>query len=398
MKPEEVRDTLRLRRVEWNRNDRVLARAHDIDDFRTEAKRVLPKAVFDYLEGGADEETTTQANREAFRQWQFHPAALTDVSTVDLTTSFVGHDLALPLALAPTGYTRMFDSEGEVAVARAANRAGVPYTMSTVATCTVEQIAATGHRNLWMQLYLFRDRELSWALLDRAWKSGVRTLEFSVDTAVSGRRVRDQRNGLTIPPSLTPMAIAEMGLHPRYWTSMLRAPALRFANFDQAGDEATIASITSQFDSALTWSDVRAVRDIWKGTLALKGPLSAEDAKRAVADGVDVIHLSNHGGRQLDRCVPPIELVSPVRAAVGTTPIIVDSGVRHGMDIAIALAHGADLVAIGRPYLYGLAAAGEAGVSRVIEVFAEQLQRTMQLLGVTTIAQLRERGKDLVQR
>ena len=402
MKASEIGQIVRVRRPELDRGRRLVANCHDINDLRRWAKRALPRGVFDYLEGGADEETTTHDNINAFRQWQFHPSALADVAAAQTDIEFLGRSLPLPLALAPTGYSRMMHPLGEVAVARAAAAAGVPYTLSTVATSSVEDVAAamksaSDDPMLWMQLYLFRDREQSWRLLERAYAAGASVLEFSVDTAVAGRRVRDQRNGFTIPPSLTPLTVLEMGLHPRYWTSMVRSPALTFANFQGDGDS-TIASITSQFDSSLTWDDVRAVRDKWPGRLSVKGPLSPDDARRAIDAGVDIVHLSNHGGRQLDRCVPTIDLVAPARAAIGTAPLIIDSGVRHGMDIAIAIALGADLVAVGRPYLYGLAAAGEVGVSHSISLLQSQLLRTLQLVCVTSVAELRDRGAELVRR
>ena len=339
----------------------------------------------------------------AFRSWQFQPRPLVDVSIVDPTTTLLGVTLPMPMVLAPTGYTRMMHPDGEVAVARAAASRQLPYTLSTVATTSVEDVAAamtqvSASSQLWMQLYLFRDREQSWRLLERAWKNGVRVLEFSVDTAVAGFRVRDQRNGFTIPPSLSPATVLDMGMHPRYWVSMVQAPALTFANFTSDDGESTIAGITSQFDSALSWQDIRAVRERWGGSLAIKGPVPPDVARRARDEGVDLLHLSNHGGRQLDRCVPPVETITGVRAAVGDLPIVVDSGVRHGMDIAIAVALGADAVAIGRPYLYGLAAAGEEGVAHVIDLLAAQFARTMQLLGVTSVAELRDAGPSLIER
>ena len=403
MKPREVFQTIRLRSRPRDRRARILASCHDVGDVRRQAQRALPRSVFDYVEGGADEETTTRRNVAAFRSWQFQPRPLVDVSIVDPTTTLLGVTLPMPMVLAPTGYTRMMHPDGEVAVARAAASRQLPYTLSTVATTSVEDVAAamtqvSASSQLWMQLYLFRDREQSWRLLERAWKNGVRVLEFSVDTAVAGFRVRDQRNGFTIPPSLSPATVLDMGMHPRYWVSMVQAPALTFANFTSDDGESTIAGITSQFDSALSWQDIRAVRERWRGSLAIKGPVPPDVARRARDEGVDLLHLSNHGGRQLDRCVPPVETITGVRAAVGDLPIVVDSGVRHGMDIAIAVALGADAVAIGRPYLYGLAAAGEEGVAHVIDLLAAQFARTMQLLGVTSVAELRDAGPSLIER
>lgn len=405
MKPREVFETIRVRPPVRGRDNRVLARCHDLTDLRKEAKKTLPKAVFDYLEGGADEESTIRANVDAFRSWNYMPTCLVDVARVDTSTALLGSALPMPMMLAPTGYTRMMHPLGEIAVARAAAARGLPYALSTVATTSIEDVTRAMRAKSpdpsvapWMQLYLFKDRPQSWLLLERAASQGVEVLEFSVDTAVAGRRVRDQRNGFTIPPSLSPSTIIDMGLHVRYWTSMVRAPALTFANFTESSGKATIANITSQFDSSLTWADLTELRSRWKGRLVVKGPMTGEDAARAVAEGVDAIHLSNHGGRQLDRNIPTLELLPLIRAAVGDTPIILDSGVRHGMDIATAVALGADAVAIGRGYLYGLAAAGEQGVLHAIDILESQLVRTMQLLGVTSIPELRAEGPRLLTR
>lgn len=405
MKPREVIDTIRIRPFVRDRIQRSLASCHDIRDMRRRAKLALPRAVFDYLEGGSDEESTLRDNLRAYRSWQFQPRSLNDVSHADTSSMLLGHALPLPLVLAPTGYTRMMHPEGEIAVARAAASVGIPYAISTVATTSIADVAAAVRGSigdddpgLWLQLYLFRDRKLSWDMLDRAHASGIKVLEFSVDTPVSGRRIRDVRNGFTIPPSLSPAALLEMGLHLRYWTSMLRAPALEFANFTGTAGDETIAGITSQFDSTLTWTDIEEVRSRWPGTLTIKGPVSPQDARRALDAGVDLVHLSNHGGRQLDRCIPPIETVADVRAAIGDAPLVVDSGVRHGMDIAVALALGADAVAVGRPYLYGLAVGGEAGVRHVVHLLRDELLRSMQLIGVTSVQELRDVGSDLLRR
>ena len=400
MNLDELRATLQFKSIPLRHSDRVLARAYSIEDLRRSARRALPRSVFDYVEGGSDEETTLQENRLAFQSRQLHPRTLNDVSTVSIETELFGSALPAPLGFSPTGYTRMMHPEGEVAVARAAASKGIPYALSTVGTTTIEDVAATGLAHLWMQIYLLKDRELTWALFDRAHASGVEVLEFSIDTAIGARRLRDLRNGLTIPPSLTPATIVDIGMHPRYWTSMVRAPGMKFANLadpDKPGQ--TVADINAQFDSSLTWADLAEIRSRWPGRLLIKGPINPEDAQRAIDAGADGVHLSNHGGRQLDRCVPAIDLVAPVRAQLGTGPtIVVDSGIRHGMDIAIAIAEGADLATVGRPYLYGLAAAGEAGVDMAYELLVAELRRTLQLLGCTTLAELRENAASLITR
>ena len=400
MNLDELRTTLQFKPISLNHNERVLARAYSIEDLRRAAKRALPRSVFDYVEGGSDEETTLRENRSAFQSRQLNPRTLNDVSTVSIESTLFGRTLPAPIGFSPTGYTRMMNPEGEIAVARSAGRHGIPYALSTVGTTTIEDVAATGIGQLWMQIYLLKDRDLTWALFDRARASGVEVLEFSIDTAIGARRLRDLRNGLTIPPSLSPATIVDIGMHPRYWTSMVRAPGMKFANLadpDKPGQ--TVADINAQFDSSLTWSDLEDIRSRWPGKLLVKGPINADDAQRAIDAGADGAHLSNHGGRQLDRCVPAIDLVAPVRAQLGDEPtIVVDSGIRHGMDIAIAIAEGADLATVGRPYLYGLAAAGEPGVDAVYEILTAELRRTLQLLGCTSLEDLRANASELITR
>lgn len=379
---------------------RRLARCQDIADLRTAARRRLPGPVFDYVDGGADEEVSLERNRDAFRRMGFVPRSVVDVSAVDTTTSLLGETQPLPLVLAPTGYSRMMHPDGEEGVARAAARAGLPYTLSTVASTSVEDVAATGHPGLWFQLYIWRDREMVADLVRRADASGYRVLEVSVDVPVSGLRRRDVRNGLTIPPQLTARTLASILSRPGYWTGMVRSPAVTFANAPPSLDGAggvTIENMSAQFDPSVSWADVAWLRERWPGRLLVKGPLSPEDARRAVDAGADGVHLSNHGGRQLDRCVPPVRTVPAVRDAVGPdATVLVDSGIRSGADIVAAVALGADAGAVGRAYLYGLMAAGEPGVDHALALLAAQVRRTMQLLGVTSVGELRERGTELL--
>jgi L-lactate dehydrogenase (cytochrome) len=401
MRLDEIGELLRWPAYEPDRDRRVLARCHDLDDLRRAARRRLPRPVFDYIDGAADEELSLRANRVAFQSWQFRPRVLRDITEPDLRVTVLGRELSVPFGLAPTGFTRMIHPEGEVAVARATAGRGMPYGLSTTGTTTIEQLAATGHGELWFQLYVVRDRKLVHALLDRAAGAGFRALEVTVDTPVSGRRTRDLRAGLTLPPTLTARSLLGIAARPSYWLAALRHPTLGFANVRPPDDAAhtTIAGITSLFDPSLTWDDIEDVRARWPGPLLIKGPLGPADAVRAVSAGADGIHLSNHGGRQLDRCIPPVELIRPVREAVGeNVTLVADSGIRHGADIAVAIARGADLCMIGRGYLYGLAAAGQAGVEHTTDLLASQLRRTLQLLGVTSIAELREYGDELVVR
>jgi L-lactate dehydrogenase (cytochrome) len=290
---------------------------------------------------------------------------------------------------------------GEVSSCLAAKAKGIPYTLSTMGTTTVEDVAATGHPNLWFQLYVTSDRRLSDPLIDRAGAAGYQALEITIDTVVTGRRTRDMRNGLTIPPQLSPRTIVDIGRRPGYWVRMLRSPAIGFANFTalSPADVKSAAStrIGSLFDHSLNWSDVEGIRKRWHGPLLLKGPIGPADAQRALDIGITGFHLSNHGGRQLDRCTPTIDMLAPLRASVGPdVPIVVDSGVRHGADIAVAVALGADMAFIGRPYVYAVAAAGQRGVEHVIKLLTDQLQSVMQLSGVTTLAELRKQGAELL--
>jgi L-lactate dehydrogenase (cytochrome) len=397
----EVLELIQLRRFERDPVKRMLSRVHATDDFRVIAKRKLPKAVFDYVEGGADEEIALDANRAAFQRRKLSPQLLRDVSATDLTGELFGHEFQVPLGIAPTGYTRMMHPTGEVSACLAAKAKGIPYTLSTMGTTTIEDVAATGHPNLWFQLYVTTDRRLSDPLVERAGAAGYQALEITIDTVVTGRRTRDLRNGLTIPPQLSPRTIVDIGTHPGYWVRMLRSPAIGFANFTALSPaevkSAASTRISSLFDQSLNWADVEAIRQRWSGPLLLKGPIGPADARRALDIGVTGFHLSNHGGRQLDRCTPPIDLLAPLRTAIGPdVPIVIDSGVRHGADIAVAIALGADMAFIGRPYVYAVAAAGQRGVEHVIKMLTDQLRSTMQLSGVISLAELRKQGVELL--
>jgi L-lactate dehydrogenase (cytochrome) len=396
----DVRQLIRVSPVEPDRVRRRLSRCHDIGDLRSAARRVLPRSVFDYVDGGADEELSLAANTDAFRAYRLAPRALRDVSTVSLATCVLGTSLGAPIGLAPTGYTRIVSPAGEVAVARAAAAHGVPYVLSTVGTTSIEDFAAIDHPALWFQLYILRDRGLTWSLVERAAAAGLGVLEVTVDTAVTGARLRDVRNGFTIPPTLTLATLADIAVHLGYWTAMVTHEAPGFVNIAAPGatGPADLADVSALFDPALTWDDVAELRTRWPGRLLVKGPLGPADAQRALSAGADGIHLSNHGGRQLDRVIAPVELIRPVREHIGPDPVIVaDSGIRHGADALVALARGADLCMVGRAYLYGLAAGGEAGVSRALDMLLGQLRRTMQLSGVRTLAELRDNADDIVR-
>ncbi len=396
MRPSEIRELIRVKPVDLDATRRRLCACHDIADLRAAGRQLIPRPVFDYVDGGADEELSLRANTKAFRQFGFQPRTLVDVSEPDTSTVILGSAVPQPLALAPTGYTRMMHPGGEIAAARAAQRHGLPYTLSTMSTTTIEAVAEAAQTDLWFQLYILRDSGLTKELVDRAAAAKYRVLVVTVDCFVTGHRTRDRRNGLVIPPELTARTLASIAGKPGYWIRMLRNPAIDFANF--AGqDKVTIENTGQLFNPAITWDDIADLRARWPGRLVIKGPLRPADASRAVAAGADGVQLSNHGGRQLDRTVPPVTTIAAVRETVGPdVTVLVDSGIRHGSDIAVALALGADACAIGRAYLYGLMAGGEAGVNKALEILAEQLKRTMQLLGVRSIAELRDAGPELL--
>lgn len=366
-----------------------LQRATSVADLRELARRRTPKAVFDYTDGGAEDERSMQASRRAYDDVVFHPRVLRDVSCVDTSTSLLGRRASMPLVLAPTGFTRMMHAAGEPAVAAAAARAGTPYTLSTMGTTSIEALAERVPTvDRWFQLYVWQDRSRSQLLIDRAADAGYRTLVLTADVPVAGARLRDVRNGLTIPPRLTARTLAGLARYPRWWGDLLTSGPLSFASVsDSPADLASI--INGMFDPAVGWADIDWLRRSWPGTLVVKGLQRVDDACRAVEAGADALVLSNHGGRQLDRAVAPLLLLPAVAAAVGDqAEIYLDGGVRSGADIAAAVALGAHACLIGRPYLYGLMAGGELGVDRCLDLLREELTRTMALLGARTVAQL----------
>jgi L-lactate dehydrogenase (cytochrome) len=396
MRTSEIRELIRVKPLELDATRRRLSACHDIADLRATGHRLTPRPVFDYVDGGADEELSLRANTEAFRRFRFQPRTLVNVSEPDTSTAVLGSVSPQPLVLAPTGYTRMMHPAGEIAAARAAERHGLPYTLSTMATTTIETVAESVKSDLWFQLYILRDSGLTRELVERAVAAKYRVLVVTVDCFVTGHRTRDRRNGLVIPPELTVRTLASIGGKPGYWIRMLRNSAIDFANF-AAHDTVTIEDTGQLFNPAITWDDIADLRARWPGRLVVKGPLGPADAARAISVGADGVQLSNHGGRQLDRAVPPVNTIAAVREMIGPdVTVLVDSGVRHGSDIAIALALGADACAIGRAYLYGLMAGGEAGVNKALDILAAQFKRTLQLLGVGSVAELREAGRELL--
>ncbi len=390
-----LRSVVRFGRVETDPVERRLAHAASVEDLRRIARRRLPAGVFDYIDGGAEDERTLAANQTAFAATTFRPRVLRGVVEVDPTSTILGRPVAYPLVLAPTGFTRIADPDGELAVARAAERAGLPYALSTLSTRSIEEVRAVSGGRLWFQVYAWRDRELVKEMVDRAAAAGYEALVFTVDSAILGRRERDVRRGFSLPPTIGPGTLLDGALHPGWTWSFVRSEPIRFANVvgRDVGDGASPVTlsdyINTQFDPALAWTDVDWLRSVWDGPIVLKGVQTVDDAVLAADAGVEAIALSNHGGRQLDGAPSAFSLVAPVADAVGgRVEIICDGGVRRGSDIAKAVAAGATAAMAGRAYLYGLGAAGERGVDRVLEWFRADLTRTMGLLGAGTVADL----------
>ena len=360
-----------------------------INDMRSRASRMVPKSVFDYVDGSAGDERTYANSLELFSKVRFTPKQLRGVDEVDLKTNFVGVESPLPFALAPTGFTRLMNHKGELAVGRAAQSRGVIYTLSTMGTISPTELASyIPDAKLFFQLYIWRDRKFTIDLLERVRIGGYRAIMLTIDTATAGLRYRDERNGFAIPPRITPRTIADMALHPRWWINLITSPALEFATL-KSTDGTVSDLVRSVFDPRLNFDDLAFLRESWDGPIIVKGVQSASDAKVMVDMGVDAILLSNHGGRQLDRSMEPLRLIEPTRQAIGdTAQLFIDGGVRCGSDILAAVALGADGVFLGRPYLYGLMAKGQSGVEKVIDILTKELTVQMQLLGVSSLSKL----------
>jgi len=385
----EFSELIRPRRLPGNATDRRLAAAATIGDLREVARRRVPRAVFDYTDGAAGAEISLRRSREAYERIEFCPQVLRDVSVVDTSTTLLGAPSALPLVFAPTGFTRLMHTEGEPAVGRVAERVGIPYALSTMGTTSVEALAAAapGARR-WFQLYLWRDREASAALVERARAAGYEALVLTVDTPVAGPRLRDVRNGFSIPPALTLRTFVNAAVHPRWWVDLLTTPPLEFASLRSWGG--TVAELVDRvFEPAATLADVASLRASWPGALVVKGVQGVDDARAVVDAGADAVVVSNHGGRQLDRAPTPLEQLPAVVQAVGDrAEVYVDGGIVDGADVVAAVALGARACLVGRAYLYGLMAGGERGVQRAADILTKEIARTMQLVGVATVAEL----------
>jgi len=388
-KPSELAPLLKFSLPTLRRKRRRLEKAYTIWDLRDIAKRRTPIGPFDYTDGSAESEVSLERARQAYRDLEFIPSILKDVSTADLTRTALGETFAMPVGIAPTGFTRMMQTEGEIAGARAAEKYGIPFTLSTLGTTTIEDVvaAAPEGRN-WFQLYMWKDREGSMALVERAKRAGVKNLMLTVDVPAAGQRIRDYRNGLTVPPRLTAGTVINAIPRPAWWINFLTTPSIEFASMKNW--EGTVGELLDyMFDPTMTWEDLKWIRKQWDGTLTVKGIQNLEDAKMAAKLGADAILLSNHGGRQLDRAPIMLHLLSDIKKEFKKDyEIHIDTGIMHGADVLAAVALGAQYTYVGRAYLYGLMAGGQDGVERALEIMRTQMVRNMKLLGVNSLDEL----------
>lgn len=388
-KPSELAPLLKFSLPTLRRKKRRLEKAYTIWDLRDIAKKRTPKGPFDYTDGSAESEVSLERARQAFADLEFIPSILKDVSTADLTRTSLGEKFSMPLGIAPTGFTRMMQTEGEIAGARAAEKYGIPFTLSTLGTTTIEDVvtAAPGGRN-WFQLYMWKDREGSMALVERAQRAGVKNLMLTVDVPAAGQRIRDYRNGLTVPPRLTAGTVINAIPRPAWWINFLTTPSIEFASMKNW--EGTVGELLDyMFDPTMTWEDLKWIREQWNGTLTVKGIQNLDDAKKAAELGADAVLLSNHGGRQLDRAPVMLHLLSDIKKEFKKDyEIHIDTGIMHGADVLAAVALGAQFTYVGRAYLYGLMAGGQDGVERALEIMRTQMVRNMKLLGVNSLDEL----------
>lgn len=388
-KPRDLAPLMQFKKPQLSAKKRRLESALTIADLRAIAKRRTPKAAFDYTEGAAEGEISLARARQAFEDIEFHPSILRDVSRVDTSCDVLGGRVALPFGIAPTGFTRMMQTEGERAGAGAAAAAGIPFSLSTMGTTSIEDVKqANPHGRNWFQLYMWKDRDRSMALVDRAAKAGYDTLLVTVDVPVAGARLRDKRNGMSIPPALTPGTVINAIPRPAWWINFLTTEPLAFASLDRWSG--TVADLLdTMFDPTVDFDDLAWIKEQWPGKVVVKGVQNVADAKRLADLGVDGITLSNHGGRQLDRAPIPFHLLPEVVREVGEDlEVHLDTGIMSGADIVAAVALGARFTLIGRAYLYGLMAGGREGVDRAIAILRSEIERTMRLLGVASLAEL----------
>jgi L-lactate dehydrogenase (cytochrome) len=388
-RPHDLAPLMKFKKPELNAKKRRLDSALTIWDLRKIAMKRTPTAAFDYTEGAAEAEISLARARQAFEDIQFNPGILRDVSKIDMTSTVLGGTVAMPFGIAPTGFTRMMQTEGEIAGASAAAAAGIPFSLSTMGTTAIEEVkAANPNGRNWFQLYMWKDRDRSMALVDRAAASGFDTLLVTVDVPVAGARLRDKRNGFSIPPQLTLGTVINAIPRPEWWINFLTTEPLAFASLDRWSG--TVGELLdSMFDPTVTFDDLAWIKDQWPGKVVVKGVQNVDDARKLATMGIDGLILSNHGGRQLDRAPIPFHLLPDVVKEVGSDlEVWLDTGIMSGADIVASVALGAKFTLIGRAYLYGLMAGGREGVDRTITILGDQIRRTMQLLGVTTLEEL----------
>ncbi|GAA4188180.1 quinone-dependent L-lactate dehydrogenase [Microbacterium oryzae] len=390
--PAELLELMQFKKPELDARKRRLDAALTTYDLRDIAKRRTPAAAFDYTDGGAEGELSMHRARQAFEDIELHPDILRPAAHVDTTTEILGGTSAMPFGIAPTGFTRLMQTEGETAGAGAAAAAGIPFTLSTLGTTSIEDVkAANPNGRNWFQLYVMRQREISYGLVERAAKAGFDTLMFTVDTPVAGARLRDKRNGFSIPPQLTLGTIINAIPRPWWWIDFLTTPKLEFASLSTTGG--TVGDLlNAAMDPTISYDDLEVIREMWPGKLVVKGVQNVPDAVRLIDRGVDGIILSNHGGRQLDRAPIPFHLLPQVVREVGKdATVMIDTGIMNGADIVASVALGAKFTLVGRAYLYGLMAGGRQGVDRMIDILRTELERTMALLGVSSLDELEPR-------
>jgi L-lactate dehydrogenase (cytochrome) len=387
--PQQIAELVRFRRPTWSPTRRRLRSAVTIEDLREIARRRTPRGAFDYTDGAAEAELSLERARQAFADIEFHPGVLRAVSSVDTGWDVLGARVSLPFGIAPTGFTRLMHTEGEVAGAGAAAAAGIPFALSTLGTTSIETVANAGAGGRhWFQLYMSADRDRSLDLIRRAATAGYDTLLVTVDVPVAGARLRDKRNGFSLPPALTMRTILNAIPRPGWWLNFLTTEPLRFASLT-SWDGTVAELLDAMFDPTVGYHDLRWIRDNWPGRLVVKGVQTIDDARRLADAGVDAITLSNHGGRQLDRAPVPFHLLPAVARELGKDiEVHVDTGIMSGADIVAAVALGARFTMVGRAYLYGLMAGGRRGVDRTIEILGEGIVRTMKLLGVSCLEEL----------
>ena len=372
--------------------DRKLNSVVNLAELRSLAKRRVPKAVFDYVDGGANDELAYARSQEIYSRVEFKARVLRDVSVIDLKTKILDKESALPIIFAPTGYTRMMHYQGEVMVAKVCNENNLIYNLSTMGTTSSKEIGEqVPNVRRWFQLYLWRDRDQSLKFIEEAKAAGFEGLMLTVDTAVGGIKWRDIRNGLTVPPKIGLKTFFDMALKPKWWFNLLTTAPLEFATFRNFNKP--LSEIAAKvFDPAVTFEDVKWLRSVWQGKLIIKGIQRVSDAQELAKIGVDAIVLSNHGGRQLDRSVVPLELLPAVRTAIGpkgsSPEIYIDGAIMSGADCLAAVALGADAVLIGRAYLYGAMAAGKNGVEKVVEILRFEMETALKLMGAKNLSEL----------